>query len=986
MISETGSLQLLNAIERPSLLLGGSAGCIKILGANTAWFAFFGSYEKAPKGFSLSEISDLYRQYFSGLENYFESASDDDSCIFVTSTSKQENYELTYRLVDADEDGTRYYVHSIAIKPSSDVKEDIVNDRYRYAAKATNDVIWDWDITSGTLIWGENFRTLFGYFDEELDTDIRSWTAKIHPEDVQRVKDEIESFMETDESNWSSEYRYQKANGDYAIVIDHGFIIRNNAGKGVRMVGAMHDVTLRRREEQRLRLLESVILNTTDSVVITRADLNEGPLSKIIYVNDAFTLMSGYLPEDVLGKSPRILEGPKTDQAELARVISCLYAGQSCETSMVNYKKNGTEFWNSFSVTPVANENGLPDTWISIQRDVTKEKTDEIRKKLFNDIAEVFNSPGRLHDILTLVLEIINKNTGFSISEIWLPDTYKRNLKLFATRAESEAGCQFYQNTKSIKKIPKGEGLAGKAWEMMDLQLLSDLESSVDFFRRDEALKAGFKTAIGLPLISNGTFIGALALFGIIDQSSASFDILGDELGKFLGAEIKRKQLENELDQIFNFAPDIIAILNFKGYFRKINVAACEFLGYSDNELLSEPVSHFIHPDDREKTMEAVKIATRQDISHFENRYITKSGKVIWMSWTATSVVEESSIFAVGKDITERKNLEDLLFKSNSLAMIGSWEIDREKVYCSELACEIIEAPADFKPDEATISNFFAPTTNGERANESNEVRLEDFENWDEEILIKTLKGNLKWIRTIGQTEIVNGQCIRAYGSIQDINSRKIAEAGIAEATKELEESEKRYHELFHLSPLPMWVYDFETLNFLDVNRAAENSYGYSRDEFLNMTIRDIRPEEELLILERTVRDNAKHDKPFQGTFLHLKKNGNLINAEIKTNLIIFNGRKAKLVVATDITERLLYINTIEQQNEKLKEIAWIQSHVVRAPLARILALTDLFNNSGRCKKLADADIITHVERSAKELDEIIREITVKSDDSKKIN
>ncbi|RYD74521.1 MAG: PAS domain S-box protein, partial [Sphingobacteriales bacterium] len=727
--------------------------------------------------------------------------------------------------------------------------------------------------------------------------------------------------------------------------------------------------------------------NTTDSVVITRADVNGGPLSKIIYVNDAFTLMSGYLPEDVLGKSPRILEGPKTDQAELDRVIGCLYAGLSCETSMVNYRKNGTEFWNNFSVTPVANENGLPDTWISIQRDVTKEKTDEIRKELFNDIAEVFNSPGGLHDILKHVLEIINKNTGFSISEIWLPDTYRRNLKLFATRAENEAGIRFYEETKSIRKIPKGEGLAGSVWEMMDLQLLPDLQDTVDFFRRDEALKAGFKTAIGLPLISNGTFIGVLALVGVIEQGSASFDITGEDLGKFLGAEIKRKQLENELDQIFNFAPDIIAVLNFKGYFRKINVAACEFLGYSDNELLSEPVSHFVHPDDREKTMEAIKISKHQDISHFENRYITKSGKTIWMSWTATSVAEESSIFAVGKDITARKDLEDLLFKSNSLAMIGSWEIDpeAEKVYCSELACAIIEASANFKPDEETISLFLGSNNNRKQADQNNKIRLEQLENWDEEILIKTLKGNLRWIRTIGQTEIVNGKCIRAYGSIQDINSRKIAEAGIAEATKELEESEKRYHELFHLSPLPMWVYDFETLNFLDVNKAAENSYGYSHDQFLNMSIRDIRPEEDLLILEKTVSDNAERDKAFQGTFRHLKKDGKLINADIKTNPIMFNGRKAKLVVATDITERLLYINTIEQQNEKLKEIAWIQSHVVRAPLARILALTDMFSNSGGLKKLANADIIKHIEKSAKELDEIIREISVKSDDSKKI-
>ncbi|GGI27211.1 PAS domain S-box protein [Pedobacter mendelii] len=1107
MISENGCLQLINAIEMPSILVSFSSGNFKFAAANNAWLIFFGLTKKEFSGFGISDLNKIYNKYFESFDDFFIDSIDiknPEEQIPLQLTSKTGlNYKLTHRLIDADEHNIRYFLHSIALTPSrlvhekvldtlvmeglemiavldvqgnylkvsssvkgilgfsqknflsanafefihpddvprikeqfskaqhvekmllkpyrfknvkgeylwvetiisnkltdpniqglvansrditermyDRIKAEISNERYKYAVKATSDAIWDWDIQKGTLIWGENFRILFGYNEQDLNSDIHSWIEKIHPEDIEQFSRKLDKVILTEETVWSAEYRFLKANGEYAIVHDKGFLIRDELGKALRMVGAMHDVTSKKVEEQRIRLLESVVLNTTDSVVITQIDTSSSkPISKIIYVNNAFTLMTGYSAEDVVGKSPRILEGPKTDQLEIDRIIRCLLEGHSCDTNMVNYKKNGDEFWNSFSVTPVENEKGEFDIWISIQRDITKEKISENRKKLFNDISGVFNSNSGLRDVLTLVLKIINKNTGFDASEIWLPDTYKRNLKLFAKTAENEKAIQFHYDTKNIVKIPKGESLAGKVWETMDLQVLDDFVEFGDFSRRHAAQKAGLKTAIGLPLNHNGTFIGVLILIGNVLPDSISFDIIGEELARILGAEIKRKQLENELDKIFNFAPDIIAVLNFKGYFRKINLAACELLGYSDNELLSEPTTHFVHPDDREKTLEAIKIAMDEDISHFENRCLTKSGKTIWLSWTATYVPEESSIFIVGKDITERKNLEDLLFKSNNLAIIGSWEIDPEaqKIYCSEIACEIIEAKDGFKPDLLLISRFF-----GSKNNHLNKgkIVLEDLENWDEEIQIKAFSGKLKWIRSIGQTEIIDGKFIRAYGSIQDINSRKVAEANIAEANKELEESEKRYHELFHLSPLPMWVYDFESLNFLDVNRAAVNNYGYSRDEFLKMNIRNIRPEEELGVLEKTLKDNVKHNLVYKGTYKHRTKKGDLIYVDIKTNHIVFSGRKAKLVVATDISERLDYINTIEKQNEKLKEIAWIQSHTVRAPLARIMALIDMLNNSSIQKKLTKDEIIQHIENSAKELDTIIRAITIKSDAS----
>ncbi|WP_221392529.1 PAS domain S-box protein [Dyadobacter sp. NIV53] len=185
------------------------------------------------------------------------------------------------------------------------------NLRYNYLTKATSDAIWDWNLITEIIYWGEGFNNIFGYDLNELKNDISSWTDHVHPSDIERVVNSVYEALDSKETKWTSEYRYQKMDQSYAYVTDKGFIIRDNHGKAIRMVGSMQDISKRKEEEYRLKLLESVITNTTDAVMITEAfPLNE-PGPKIIYVNRAFTLMTGYAAEEVIGKTPRILQGQK---------------------------------------------------------------------------------------------------------------------------------------------------------------------------------------------------------------------------------------------------------------------------------------------------------------------------------------------------------------------------------------------------------------------------------------------------------------------------------------------------------------------------------------------------------------------------------------------------------------------------------------------------------------------------------------------------
>ena len=127
-------------------------------------------------------------------------------------------------------------------------------------------------------------------------------------------------------------------------------------------------------EKQHLKLLESVITNTHDAILITEAEPFDEPGPKIIYVNEAFTKMTGYKAEEVIGKTPRILQGPNSNYQELRKLGEAIRKWKPYELTTINYKKNGEEYWVNFKINPVADETGCYTHWIAIERDVTKSK------------------------------------------------------------------------------------------------------------------------------------------------------------------------------------------------------------------------------------------------------------------------------------------------------------------------------------------------------------------------------------------------------------------------------------------------------------------------------------------------------------------------------------------------------------------------------------------------------------------------------------
>jgi len=115
--------------------------------------------------------------------------------------------------------------------------------------------------------------------------------------------------------------------------------MRNNNNDIDTILVVTHDVTQRKKEESFLRLLESVVTNTNDAVMLTEAEPFDEPGPRIVYVNEAFTKMTGYTSEEAIGKSPRILQGPKTSKEELRKLRKAMENWEYFETTVVNYKK-----------------------------------------------------------------------------------------------------------------------------------------------------------------------------------------------------------------------------------------------------------------------------------------------------------------------------------------------------------------------------------------------------------------------------------------------------------------------------------------------------------------------------------------------------------------------------------------------------------------------------------------------------------------------
>ena len=244
------------------------------------------------------------------------------------------------------------------------------NETLQALVSASPRAIFMLDLEGRVKIWNPAAEQMFGWKEDEVIN---------HPSPIpldEQLEDRttIQNSVLQGKTYTRLEMSRFKKDGSAIDIIFSAAPLPDSNGEISGLVAVIADISEQKRQAEQVRLLQSVVVNTNDAVIVTEAESIDAPGPRILYVNEAFTRITGYKPEEVLGKTPRILQGAKTDQAQLQKVRNALSRWESITVEVINYCKDGSEFWNEFSLVPVANAKGWYTHWIAVQRDTTERK------------------------------------------------------------------------------------------------------------------------------------------------------------------------------------------------------------------------------------------------------------------------------------------------------------------------------------------------------------------------------------------------------------------------------------------------------------------------------------------------------------------------------------------------------------------------------------------------------------------------------------
>lgn len=378
-----------------------------------------------------------------------------------------------------------------------------------------------------------------------------------------------------------------------------------------------------------------------------------------------------------------------------------------------------------------------------------------------------------LNELITVWCRYFNQRA----CEVLVTDSDSKSIRPVALQVDGEPLTVINYS----KPFGLDEGLPGKSWLTAQPVFIKDIQKDSIYVRKDFAKANQLTSATALPLTHKNKTVGVIIFYSKMESSIPVF--VNKNVLDQLGGEIERKKSEDDLIRFFSYAPELLCIAGPDGFFKKVNPAFTQLLGYSEAELLNQPFANFIHPEDLINTDAKLRdIKAGQVIYSFENRYHTKSNEWRWISWTTSEVInEEGLVFCYGKDITEERKLRDLVKSTAKLARIGSWELDviNNKTYWSGETRKIFEVDDDIEPDLELGITFYKEGENRDRIISLVENAIHNGIKIDAELQLSTFKGNDRWVRIIGEPEFHHGKCMRLYGSIQDIHERKTTELEI---------------------------------------------------------------------------------------------------------------------------------------------------------------------------------------------------------------
>ena len=427
--------------------------------------------------------------------------------------------------------------------------------------------------------------------------------------------------------------------------------------------------------EERLRLLESVVVNANDAILITEADALDEPLGpRVVYVNEALTRMSGWSATDVLGKTPRVLQGEKTSRIQLDRIRSALQSGLPIRTELINHHKNGSTYWVEVNIVPLVDPHGKITHFISIQRDISERKSvEEALKSSEGRFRAIFNGTFQFTGLLTPEGTILEANQT-ALDFAGLQQKHVVGRALWETRP-------WMISKETQNKLKEAVAIAATGEFVrfeVDVLSASNTVAHIDFSLKpikDE-------TGIVLQLITEGRDITELKLAqAALKQANEDLEIRVarrtkalKEINRQLVYEIADRQLVEEhlrqsqemLQLIMDNIPQCIFWKDTSSVYLGCNRNLAKIIGLdspedivgkTDYDLVSnKEEADFYHASD------AKVMQTDTPEYHIIKPHLPKNGKQVWLE-TNKVPLHDAEGFVMGvlgtfEDITERKLAE----------------------------------------------------------------------------------------------------------------------------------------------------------------------------------------------------------------------------------------------------------------------------------------------------------------------------------------
>jgi len=310
----------------------------------------------------------------------------------------------------------------------------ISDERFRFVARATTDVIWDWDIITNSLVWNDSVEKVFGHKQNEIYPEIQWLHDHIHPEDRDRVIAGIRGILDHGGTTWSDQYRYRRADDSYVKVMDRGYIARDNSGAALRMIGAMTDITERSRSEAAIRF-QAQLLNAVQQAVVAT-----DPEGTVIFWNKFAENLYGWTAEEAVGQAIQELTPSPFLREHGAEIVERGAAGGGWTGEFLVQGKSGKAFPALLTTSPVRDERGTVLGFVTVSIDLTERRNLEEQFRQSQKMDAVGRLAGGIAHDFNNLLTVIRLNTEIIMDGFDPTDPRSEDVKQIRTAAERASG------------------------------------------------------------------------------------------------------------------------------------------------------------------------------------------------------------------------------------------------------------------------------------------------------------------------------------------------------------------------------------------------------------------------------------------------------------------------------------------------------------------------------------------------------------------